>query len=99
MNDTSTRAPHTPGPWPVQLCGCGPHCNSYDVGPRDSRGGYREADARLIGAAPELYDALSAVVDDAEDWIAGRTNMTAAAYVELITRRAAGALAKARGEA
>jgi hypothetical protein len=87
---------HTPGPWHYHIGGTG----DYPTwGVRIGRGivhlpgiepmEVMDANARLIAAAPELYEALMDLVDG---WEAGDTK------VESVVK-AMEALAKARGEA
>ena len=82
---------HTPGPWHV--------ANGVQVrSKRDQiakvwmmRNGEGNANARLIAAAPELYEALSGTLD----WLASYPGFASeAAWLNAHT-----ALAKARGEA
>ena len=68
---------HTPGPWRAQLWGNG-RGRSYTVGP-DPRGGVavarkvpNAADAALIAAAPDLLEALQAMVERFGDFAPGR---------------------------
>lgn len=87
---------HTPGPWEVgdldqnsqrivrsehiEICTCWHHC----VGSIEKQ---MEANARLIAAAPEMYEALKA----AEEWLSGWAS--AEPYLETIRA----ALLKAEG--
>lgn len=57
------KAKHTPGPWMYTKCRCGdPVCRAYHISHSRSNGGFDEADARLIAAAPNLLSALEAMV-------------------------------------
>lgn len=49
---------HTPGPWSYTKCRCGhPYCTQFEISTQRSAG-FEEADARLIAAAPDMYEAL-----------------------------------------
>jgi hypothetical protein len=97
----------TPGPWtnePGRFWICDIGNNADDPGvwstaiPADGEPfpfGSKEADARLIAAAPELYEALSEVVTLLEGW--HRLNFADEIQQQSV-RLAKRALAKARGE-
>lgn len=56
---------HTPGPWEAVPCHCEPDCGSMLInGPHNIDGRFDAADATLIAAAPDLADALKAIVSD-----------------------------------
>lgn len=98
---------HTPGPWTVQP-------NSRTVGRgawiHDETGNNvalacgtsdenANANAHLIAAAPELYEALEKIVIDEENRRKSlRTNSPAAQFSDKRLAAARAALAKARGE-
>lgn len=76
LERTTTRASHTPGPWHLSRYGnfirhiqgdqTAPNICAVDVfgGPD----GEREANARLIAAAPDLLAALKGAVDTIRTW-------------------------------
>lgn len=85
------QAKHTPGPWEIREGTYG-HASTYDWQIVNKDGEYvcdgdGEANARLITAAPELLDALQAVLDYG--------SMTGASWIE---DKARAAIAKALGE-
>lgn len=94
------RAGHTPGPWKVYRATNGLVIGVGDAeggGVMDPRGGLwldgpeREANARLIAAAPAMYEAL-------KDLLAvGVINPTGSAHVTAAIERAEAALALAEG--
>ena len=72
MKDTKEKhATHTPGPWQIDDCTPGESTGlRFEVGTKDSviartTDGWKEANAnaRLIAAAPEMYDVLSELLD------------------------------------
>lgn len=70
MNTNNTK--HTPGPWWVDDNGCvaAGHGDTYETIAimHDWQGdSEREANARLIAAAPELLEALRAVLDEIDE--------------------------------
>jgi hypothetical protein len=93
-------AKHTPGPWHV---GGGDirDAKSYAVAlidPRDKLG-ERDANARLIAAAPEMYEALQAWMDHRSARMSSDDYSTIpAGRMDEIIRAAESALAKATGE-
>jgi hypothetical protein len=79
---------HTPAPWVTIEGGRG-----YTITTQESRGiSIKEANARLIAAAPELLDILQKLVD-ADFGSKGWTDS-----LEVIARQARLTIAKARGE-
>ena len=58
---------HTPGPWTATACDDFYRIQSQDAYVADVFN-YREANARLIAAAPELYEALGFLFDKIPDW-------------------------------
>ena len=94
----------TPGPWWTELdkvfVGTPPDYSLIADADPDCKGGHDGAEpmlanARLIAAAPELYEALSDIMENPlyQTAIGGNPNM-----VERLMERASAALAKARGE-
>jgi len=67
-------ATHTPGPWQIEDCTPGESTGlRFEVGTKDSviartTDGWKEAraNARLIAAAPEMYEVLSELLDTLE---------------------------------
>jgi hypothetical protein len=75
MNLTKEKhATHTPGPWQIEDCTPGESTGlRFEVGTKDSviartTDGWKEAraNARLIAAAPEMYEVLSEVLIEYE---------------------------------
>ena len=92
MADSKTR--FTPGPWLLEKCGCGnPNCNRYGTsnGVFYQGSGYDPADAHLIAAAPEIYEALQRLLN-------GMTQHGMADHGPALKAAARAALRKARGE-
>ena len=101
-----SEAKHTPGPWMFVPAG-GVAWNEYPIVQRQSAGGFQvvdadkeraTADARLIAAAPELLEALQAlmIINDEGGPFGGEI------YLDRVDRawdNARAAIAKARGEA
>lgn len=80
---------HTPGPWHYYKCQCkNPVCNQHTISVQRSVG-FEEADARLIAAAPEMLEALRAML---EVW--GEDS----AYGHASAEKARAAIAKVEGE-
>lgn len=67
-------------------------CIIYDDYPAGERSRQREANAKLIAAAPDLYDALEAIMDDHDGHIGGL--LIDGDHIKWARE----ALAKARGE-
>jgi len=60
---------HTPGPWEISKCQCGhPVCKSYFISVTSTDGRCSLGNARLIAAAPEMYEALKTVVSYLESF-------------------------------
>jgi hypothetical protein len=107
MPDLQDR-PWTPGPWRIEA----PHGYAHDVvsadnnyiicgfGPAEYSDSTNDANARLIAAAPELYEALEFVFEHIADKERGPRDLYPAFGLD--ARRAIemtrAALAKARGE-
>lgn len=89
---------HTPGPWHVGDIHSDGHTmvTSADGLVADF---IHADDARLIAAAPELYDALAETLDEAIGWFDDATGKNADDDGLEWVKRARKALAKARGEA
>lgn len=93
---------YTPGPWELAMSadGCfilfGPKGRKLLTIPLDEQNEEKAANARLIAAAPELYEMLSEVLSSIERVACGGENAVRfrAEWVE----DAKAALAKARGE-
>ena len=84
---------HTPGPWMVEDCPCG-HLGCSDkhifpAGKFTQGSGFKEADARLIAAAPELLEALEDMVEVVDAEVPFPADTTA---------RARAIIAKAKGD-
>ena len=63
-----TKPEFTPGPWKIDKCQCGHSaCRSYLVSAIGSDGRCSLADAQLIAAAPDLYEALNELFELLED--------------------------------
>jgi hypothetical protein len=103
-------AKHTPGPWTFEakfndhvIKGI-PNDNGYEEYVASTWGGERQADARLIAAAPELLAALDAMVKRIEYYSAmgeaNQVNIEQWEYTEgsVDMRAARAAIAKATGE-
>ena len=114
---TNEKPGFTPGPWkavrgysywevspaerkdwePFTVADCCPSC------PGDPDGGLQEANAHLIAAAPDLYEAVRELINQVEiafDWSNDEPGENA--YLDAATdaiNKAKAALAKARGEA
>ena len=63
---------HTPGPWEVTKCPCGKDaiCNVWqiaNVGNFYQGCGFNWDDARLIAAAPDMYEALKEICNNCHD--------------------------------
>ena len=89
------RAQHTPGPWRYQKCPCGMNgCNQHTISVQGSVG-FDEANARLIASAPDLLDALRAILTDSSEDIAGLPRDEALDLLSAIADTAREAIAKA----
>jgi len=54
----------TKGPWKIEKCQCGhPACNKYLVSAIGADGRCSLEDAQLIAAAPDMYEALTELID------------------------------------
>lgn len=86
---------YTPGPWHLEKCPCGSeYCAYWGIKPAGQfyQGtGFEKADAQLVSAAPDLYEALNDIM---------RVIATDELVPESVSymRQARTALAKARGE-
>ncbi len=100
-----SKSKHTPGPWKVQrregyvgqwevVSTCETEWWIADAAPYNER---QEENARLIAAAPELLEALEAVLYWAELIAGDTTDKEAAANEEASIALARAAIAKARG--
>ena len=89
----------TPGPWGKHHNGCywdvgvKQECSVIQIHPSTCIGVQMEADANLIAAAPELYDALDGLLSEL-----GSTSEIDLFSWGISTNEARAALAKARGE-
>lgn len=90
MPDNTT---HTPGPWSIERCACNhPNCKMWLAGPRlHAEATLSEADAYLIAATPDMYNALKALLDPER----GRSTTE---YLREAWDMAAEAIAKAEGK-
>lgn len=91
----------TKGPWAAQATH--PTPNKLDQLVMNAAGthvgwAYRNEDAHLISAAPELYEALSYALADYDNWVSDEDNYPHEHLVAW-SDKARAALAKARGEA
>ena len=59
--DKGSERPWTPGPWKISIV-CDDHHDSYAIDNQRMKDDY-DINARLIAAAPELYEALEQFVD------------------------------------
>ena len=100
---------HTPGPWFItgsmtkyvearipgrmiqEVAACGPTAAD------DGYGEQQMANARLISAAPELYEALADALADYDNWAAHEDNYPHEHLVAW-SEKARAAIAKAKGE-
>jgi hypothetical protein len=95
----------TPGPWSYDKCHCGhPGCDQHTVSVQGGVG-FIEADARLIAAAPAMYEALKDLLSavEAQAQHAARVNTHSDAHLwepsELLMKPARDALAAVDGRA
>ena len=94
-----TEVKHTPGPWEYEEFHFG--TGGYCIGPQEGDAfviGVKEADARLIAAAPELLAEHKANLDliaPFEDWQLATLPAWARTALELVKRNSSEVVAKA----
>jgi hypothetical protein len=103
---TKTAATHTPGPWTTVTLG---HAERRQTQIRDEAGeiviaampirytAEAEATARLIAAAPEMYDTLKGIAEDAHRFFMDEGDIDAYDLAGAIRDMANAALSRAEG--